>query len=136
MSSNQYVIGPIQRLVDLNGDLVNFEIQFSVSSQGEFYAAVAKQEDIDKGQITFTRYQNSATGTVNNKSGKFSNYFLILKSPKDIQATVTLIKNQEQRQVLTTQDPGNQMYYYGLAALLVIGAAYFFVVKKKGTTVI
>jgi hypothetical protein len=102
-SENIYSIGKIKQLIDLNGDTVNFEIDFNVESEsGEsFDAVVVDQSTLDNNKIEYKKAENGKlSGTITNDKNVYQNYFLILKADKDINCKVSISKKELPRTVL------------------------------------
>ena len=81
-----------KQLVDLNEDLVNFQIQLKVTPQekGEFYAAIVKQTDLDSGNVEYQKFSKSFAANVENTDNNYQNHFLCLKSDVDIPVKVQI----------------------------------------------
>jgi hypothetical protein len=73
------------QLIDLNADLVNFDLEFLVKStipNKEFNAIVLTQQQIDVidiNKIDMKKAQGQISGNINANNNKYQNYFLILK---------------------------------------------------------
>jgi hypothetical protein len=78
-----YDVGPINTLVDLNLDLVNFSADFVASAEkddGEFQLAVVDQTAIDNGEIAFRDVKGKIGATVKWDKNAFKNHYIALKS--------------------------------------------------------
>jgi hypothetical protein len=79
----------IKQLIDLNGDLTNFELTFKASSQGNepFDALVVDQATLDGDQeLPYKKADTgSISGSITADKNMYQNYFLILKSDKPCQ---------------------------------------------------
>ena len=84
MSKTVYTINNVKKLIDLNGDLVNFDIYFKVTSKNRepFELLVVDQATLDNNpNIEYKIVQDGEiSGNVKNDKGVFQNYFLILKA--------------------------------------------------------
>ena len=73
----------IKQLVDLNGDKVNFELNFKVESTdgSDFDALVVTQEILDSGsEINYQKANGMISGTIISDKGEYQSYLLLLKS--------------------------------------------------------
>jgi hypothetical protein len=77
-------VSNVQQLIDLNQDLVNFKLDFKVSSENNspFNAVVASQAKLDSGEpLVFKNVDNgSIAGNIIADTGDKQNYYLVLKS--------------------------------------------------------
>lgn len=91
MSSKKYNISNIKQLIDLNGPLVNFLLDFKVTSVSNetFDAVVMTQEMLDTSStIEYQKAEGQISGQIKNDNGVYNNYFLILKSEKPMEVEV------------------------------------------------
>ena len=75
--TNTYNLTSIKQLIDLNGDKVNFELQFKIDAKnGEtFDALVVTQEIIDSGaELTYQKAEGSIGGNIVSDKGQYQNY--------------------------------------------------------------
>ena len=77
-------VSNVRQLIDLNQDLVNFKLDFKVSSENNspFNAVVASQAKLDSGEpLVFKNVDNgSIAGNIIADTGDKQNYYLVLKS--------------------------------------------------------
>ena len=74
---------PQTQLVDLNGNLTNFEIYFNVKEENgkSFKLAVVDQTMLDQGvDIKYQDVNGEIDGELNSRKGIYQNYFICLKS--------------------------------------------------------
>lgn len=86
-----YQLSKIQQLIDLNENLVNFELNFKITSKnGEsFLASVNTQESLDSGEtIDFQVAKGSISGNIVSDENVYKSYFLILKSEEPVEVEV------------------------------------------------
>src|SRR3990167_3459043 len=87
-----------QKLVDLNEDLKNFEVEFSVISENSepFEAVVVDQTTLDNAVVyDFQKVTNGViTGSVSNDKNTYQNHFLILKAEKPCNVNVTINRKE------------------------------------------
>ena len=82
--------GVHKNIVDLNKDLVNFVVDFSILPKQEdadktYNIAITTQEKIDSGaDIKMTPVTGHFTKTIKNTTGKYQNYCLVLSSPEPL----------------------------------------------------
>lgn len=81
--SETYKLGRIKQLIDLNGDVTNFNLKFSVKSKdnSEFEAIVVDQNTLDNNQnIEYKKAPGTISGNIVADKNVYQNYFLLLKS--------------------------------------------------------
>ena len=92
MSSIQetYEIGQIMKLIDLNGDVTNFEIDFQVSSadNAEFYMAIVDQNTLDEGNLEYKNIKGAINGNIRNDKNQYNSYMMVLKADKPCNISV------------------------------------------------
>ena len=100
MSKRIYTTSNVQQLIDLNEDLTNFKLKFTLSSKNnqEFDMVIADQHTIDNtpNELEFKRVKNTISGTIVSDKNVFQNHFLILKSAGDTPAEVEVIINKRE----------------------------------------
>ena len=100
MSRRIYTTSNVQQLIDLNEDLTNFKLKFTLSSKNnqEFDMVIADQHTIDNtpNELEFKRVKNTISGTIVSDKNVFQNHFLILKSAGDTPAEVEVIINKRE----------------------------------------
>lgn len=88
-----YNITNRQTLVDLNGDSINFKLDFQVSSKDnkEFEMLVITQATLDSGKpIEYKKVQGSMAGNMLSDKNVYQNYYLILRAQQPTEVTVEL----------------------------------------------
>lgn len=79
-----YSVSNIKQLVDLNTDLVNFDVKFKVASHnGEpFHILVVDQTTLDNNPNLEYKHvkEGFITGNVRSDNGEYQNYFLVIKA--------------------------------------------------------
>ncbi len=92
MSSIQetYEIGQIMKLIDLNGDVTNFEIDFQVSAadNAEFYMAIIDQNTLDEGNLEYKNIKSIVSGNIRNDKNQYNSYMMALKADKPCNISV------------------------------------------------
>jgi flagellar biosynthesis GTPase FlhF len=100
MSKKVYTTSNVQQLIDLNEDLTNFKLKFTLSSKNgkEFDMVIADQYTIDNtpNDLDFKRVKNTISGTIVSDKNVFQNHFLILKSVGENPAEVEVIINKKE----------------------------------------
>ena len=152
MSKNTYTLTPQNQLIDLNGDLVNFDLTFSaVSKDGTpFNAVVVDQHTLDNNpQLEHKIAENgSIGGNIISDKNHYQNFFLVLKAhekPCEVEVTIDKksiqpnIPQQVPEQAPTQQQKsGSSMWKWVLiiVALLLLGFLIWqqFGSKKKEST--
>jgi hypothetical protein len=92
-TTTTYNLTSIKQLIDLNGDKVNFEVQFKIDAKnGEtFDALVVTQEMIDSGgDLNYQKAEGSIGGNIISDKGQYQNYLLLLKAEKPTEVNVTI----------------------------------------------
>tara|TARA_Y100000389_G_scaffold203882_2_gene253927 strand:- start:1140 stop:1790 length:651 start_codon:yes stop_codon:yes gene_type:complete len=112
MNSNRSVkIGKKQQLFDLNGDLTNFDLNFTAKSlqNKDFHVLVVDQTTLDSNtNLDFKRTQNGyMAGNIINDKNVYQNYFLCLKSDFDDHEVVINIDKKEIAPVTENNTPPN-----------------------------
>ena len=96
MTSKKYLLNKIKQLIDLNGETINFIVDFNVKSKNNkpFYLLVVTQTDLDNDkQITYKHItEGEISGTIKSDSDSYDNYLLILKSDKPCEVEVSFNK--------------------------------------------
>jgi hypothetical protein len=95
MSMSKLVnVNNIQQLVDLNGELTNFKLDFKVISENSvpFKTVVISQSKLDSGEILDFKNVDNGTisGNIVSDNGVKQNYYLILKSENPVKCTVEI----------------------------------------------
>jgi hypothetical protein len=119
-------VDTVQKLIDLNGDLVNFDIEFKVSSKGgaPFDLAVVDQTTLDnKANLEFRRVNGEISGNVKNDKGVPQNFFLVLKANEPCECEVELSRRQLPVKQQHHHLPIKQEYDWSKIAVYVIGIA-------------
>ena len=100
MSKKVYTTSNVQQLIDLNEDLTNFKLKFTLSSKNgeEFAMVIADQHTIDNSpnDLEFKRVKNTISGTIVSDKDVFQNHFLILKSAGEKPAEVEVVINKKE----------------------------------------
>ena len=116
MTTTVYNLNSIKQLIDLNGDRINFELQFKIDSTdgSPFDVLIVTQEMLDSGQeLIYQKADGSIGGNIVADQGLYQNYLLLLKSDSPTEVTVyTQIKDlpmsQPQQQVHQQQQVQQQ----------------------------
>lgn len=94
LSKNEYSIGPIQQLIDLNSGLANFDLEFKIQSTPStpLKIAVVDQTAVDNNQdIEFKEVPSgNITGNVSQNKNIPQSFFLLLKSDTKCSCTVEI----------------------------------------------
>jgi hypothetical protein len=114
-----YKLGKMKQLIDLNGDVTNFDLTFNVTSKdgSEFEALVVDQATLDNNpNIEYKKAPGTISGNIVADKNVYQNYFLLLKSENPCDCTVTtemksiqpnpnFIKEQHKHNTPTTSEP-------------------------------
>jgi hypothetical protein len=143
-TSAEYSISKIKKLIDLNGDMVNFRIHFRVYGDQPFQALIVDQNTLDTDpEIKFKDVNGELSGDIVSDNGIYQPHFMILKS--DMPSTVTVDLFKEELQVSKPNQPvettvatasGDQNNYMTFIAVGIILAcvAYYVLYYKKDST--
>lgn len=91
--SKTYTLGPMKQLVDLNGDITNFDLTFNVTSKNgsEFDAVVIDQTTLDNNpNPEYKKARGNISGNIVADKGVYQNYFLLLRADKPCECDVTI----------------------------------------------
>ena len=116
-TANTYNLTSIKQLIDLNGDKVNFELQFKIDAKNgnTFDALVVTQEMIDSGsELNYQKAEGSIGGNIVSDKGQYQNYLLLLKadSPTEVTVTIQMRELPPPPQPLPPQQPPSQQPVY------------------------
>ena len=93
-SQRKYQVGKYRQLIDLNGEIVNFELNFDVKSVDKkpFHAVVVDQTTLDSNSDISYKYANSGeiSGTIVADKNVYQNYFLLLKADEMCDCIVSI----------------------------------------------
>lgn len=92
-STQQYTVNSMKKLVDLNGDMINFITNFTAKSTNneEFDCLVVDQNTLDNdSELQYKKVPGIITGTVSSDKNIYQNYYLILRSKEPCTVDVTL----------------------------------------------
>jgi hypothetical protein len=88
-------LGKIKKLIDLNGDSINFDLSFTVTCKDDtpFNLLVVDQSTLDNGQeLVYKEAKNTISGNILADKNMYQNYFLILKSETPCDVEVEILK--------------------------------------------
>jgi hypothetical protein len=85
ITTHTYTISKVQKLVDLNTDLVNYRIEFSITSPENkpFEMLIINQQTLDTTppeELEYRQVNGSISGEVVSDKNIYQNYFIILRS--------------------------------------------------------
>lgn len=103
--TEKYVLSGIKQLVDLNGDMTNFDLTFTVTSKDnrDFQAVVVDQNTLDTNpNPDYKIAPGIISGNIVADQGIYQNYFLVLKCEQNenVEVTVDIEKNEIPRNPL------------------------------------
>lgn len=100
MSSTRqtHQVGQIKKLIDLNGDTVNFDINFQVSSRNKepFQILVVDQTTLDSTpNLQYKNVENgSISGNIVHDKNVYQNHFLILRADNPCECDIEITKKE------------------------------------------
>jgi hypothetical protein len=95
MSTKKTVlVNQMKKLIDLNGDKINYELNFKVTSKDSlpFDTIVVSQSTLDSGEkLEYKKVLNGIiTGNIVSDKNVYQNFFLLLKSDTPVECTVEI----------------------------------------------
>lgn len=98
ITNKTYSIGKIKQLIDLNGDSINFDIQFKVTSKNKepFDMLVVDQTTLDNNPtLEYKKVdKGEISGNIVHDKNIYQNYFIILKADNLCECNVEIIKKE------------------------------------------
>lgn len=98
VQKNTYQITKTKKLIDLNGDMTNFDISFKVTSRDNkpYDILVVDQSTLDNenSKLQYKRVQGEISGNVSSDKNQFQNYYLILKADEPCECDIELTKKE------------------------------------------
>jgi len=121
MTSKIYKLTNRPKLIDLNGENVNFKLEFIVQAldpQHEFHVIVLTQEQLDSvdlNKIEMKVAKGKISGNITANNNKYQNYFLVLKklNNTETEIDVEIITNLEKLEdniVQINENPSQENY--------------------------
>ena len=92
-NTKTYKLSKLKQLIDLNGDLTNFDVSFTAKSKnGEhFEALIVDQQTLDNTEfLDYKQAKGIISGNFISDQNVYQNYFLILRSDKNCECDVTI----------------------------------------------
>jgi hypothetical protein len=144
-----YSLNSIKQLIDLNGDLTNFDLTFNVTSKdnSEFQVIVVDQNTLDNNaNIEYKNAVGTISGNIIADKNVYQNYLLLLKAetPCDCEVTIEVKpippKIQVQQPVQQIVEPLTEDKFDWKSLLTIIAVigfcclVYFFFIRKKDTS--
>ena len=145
-TSTEYTISKIKKLIDLNGDMVNFRIHFRVYGDHPFQALIVDQNTLDTNpEINFKDVDGELSGDIVSDNGIYQPHFMILKSDSPSSVTVDLFKeelqitpqtrsNETTTTESTTGDGQNNYLTFLAIGIIIACAGYYIMYYKKETS--
>jgi hypothetical protein len=103
--------GTHKQIIDLNQDMVNFVVEFTITPQQSdmeklYEIAITTQEKLDAGvEAKFTQISGVFNKTIKNTTGTYQNYCLMMSSKTEIKDITIAIKLSE---IAVEQPPAQQ----------------------------
>jgi len=141
-----YTLGKARQLIDLNGETVNFEISFRVTTLNKepFEVLVTDQNTLDNTQdMPYKKAEGEISGNIVQDSDVFQNYLLILRAENPCECEVEIHKKEIPKALKQSplppadtkpKDDSINWLKIAIIVLLVAGAGYLvyrFVYKAK-----
>jgi hypothetical protein len=93
MTTKTYTLNNTKKLIDLNGDFVNFRLTWKVESSNNspYYVAIADQDSLDSGSdLEFEKHNGAIGGDISSSNNDYKNYSLVLKSDSPCECDITI----------------------------------------------
>ena len=106
-----HTLGKIKKLIDLNGDSINFELSFTVTCKDDtlFNVLVIDQLTLDNGQdLVYKECKKTISGNIVSDKNFYQNYFLILKSEIPCEVEIEIVKKNLPKTNPVTTEGSNQ----------------------------
>lgn len=142
--SKTYRLSKVNQLIDLNGELINFETTFRAKSKnGEpFELLVIDQATLDNTQnVEFKKIPGEISGTVRQDKNVYQNYSLILRAdpPCDCDVEVNTreipaaVPQAAPAQIPQSPSPkqSSNMWMYVLGGVVALALAWYFLFSGK-----
>ena len=100
IETKKYSVNKVKQLIDLNGQLTNFDVKFTVTSKDKasFDLLVVDQTTLDSiSNLEYKKIEGgSVSGNITYDKNIFQNHYLILKSDNPVECEVTIERNEIQ----------------------------------------
>lgn len=128
-------------LIDLNKNLVNFDIDFQVISDSSepFQMAVVNQTELDNNVYKFNDIVGAIEGNININKNEFQNQYILLRSEKPQQVTVNISRKElnrplppqpQQSMTITPEQPSKIPWFKIILIVAIILVGGYFLMKK------
>lgn len=88
-----YSISKIKKLIDLNHDMINFKVSFSLHSELPFYMVIINQNTLDNTETDKLQYhyvEKYISGDIVSDKNIYQNYYIVLKADNPTVVVVNL----------------------------------------------
>lgn len=137
------MLSKVKQLVDLNGDSVNFEIKFRVSTKNKepFDLLVVDQTTLDNNPaLEYKKItEGEISGSIVQDKNIYQNYFLILKADTPCECMVEIQKKELPKTILPVVETRPKIVEESNKWMFIVGGVviagliwYLFFNKKKG----
>jgi hypothetical protein len=144
-------LGKIKQLIDLNGDSINFEIKFTITSKNRapFDVVVVNQTTLDNSSdLEYkTVHDGITSGTVyEDNQNTYQNYFIVLKAnaPTDVEVEINKIELPMKpplplelpvKESMPMKPPNSSNYklWLVLGTLVIAGIVFYYLRKRRNT---
>lgn len=93
VSNKTYSLTPMKQLIDLNGDITNFDLTFTATTKdgSPFDLLVVDQTTLDSNpSLEYKKAQGTISGNIISDKGVYQNYFLLIKSETPCECDVSI----------------------------------------------
>lgn len=97
MMKKKLLLSKIRQLIDLNGNSVNFEVDYRVVSDSKkpFEIAIVSQTQLDRMPVLpYKKVNGVDQGTFSYNKGEYQNYFMVLKSDQGNSVNIEINKKE------------------------------------------
>lgn len=109
MTTKTYNLTPMKQLIDLNGDVTNFDLTFTATTKdgSPFDILVVDQTTLDSNPVLdYKKAVGTMSGNIVADKGVYQNYFLILRADNPCECDITIdIKEIPKREIQNFQHP-------------------------------
>lgn len=93
VTKKTYSLNKMKQLIDLNGDVTNFDLTFTATSKdgSPFSVLVVDQTTLDSSSsLNYKKAEGTISGNIISDKGVYQNYFLLLKADSPCECDVTI----------------------------------------------
>lgn len=150
IEKKKYSLSKVKQLIDLNQQMVNFDIKFTVTaskSKDTFDLLVVDQTTLDNvPNLEYKKVEGEISGNIMYDKNVFQNHFLILRSEQPCECEITIERKeippaprksaiqQNRQQSVDSGKPGmslKKIIFIVIGVLVIAAIGYFLFFRKK-----